>query len=54
MRHSDGKLTDKIYTDENLLETGDAIESLPNLWTNDDIMSRPTFFGHKRTTVVTG
>jgi hypothetical protein len=30
MRHSDGKLTDKIYTDENLLGTESAIESLPN------------------------
>jgi len=30
MRHSDGKLTDKIYTDENLLGTDTAIESLPS------------------------
>jgi hypothetical protein len=30
MRHSDGKLTDKIYTDENLLDTRAAIEGLPS------------------------
>jgi len=30
MRHSDGKLTDKIYTDENLLGTDAVIESLPS------------------------
>jgi integrase len=29
MRHSDGKLTDKIYTDENLLGTDTTIETLP-------------------------
>ncbi len=29
MRHSDGKLTDKIYTDENLLGTETAIDVLP-------------------------
>ena len=30
MRHSDGKLTDKIYTDENLLGTETAIEGMPS------------------------
>ena len=30
MRHSDRRLTDKIYTDENLLGTWSAIDSLPN------------------------
>ena len=30
MRHSDGKLTDKIYTDENLLGIETAIDVLPN------------------------
>jgi integrase len=30
MRHSDGKLTDKIYTDENLLGIETVIESLPS------------------------
>ena len=30
MRHSDGKLTDKIYTDENLLGTEAAIEGMPS------------------------
>jgi hypothetical protein len=29
MRHSDGKLTDKIYTDENLLGIETAIDVLP-------------------------
>jgi hypothetical protein len=29
MRHSDGKLTDKIYTDVNLLEIETAIDVLP-------------------------
>src|SRR5208282_3134601 len=31
MRHSDGKLTDKIYTDVNLLGIEKGIESLPSL-----------------------
>ena len=30
MRHSDRRLTDKIYTDENLLGTWAAIDALPN------------------------
>jgi hypothetical protein len=30
MRHSDRKLTDKIYTDSNLLPTGEVIRNLPN------------------------
>jgi len=30
MRHSDRKLTDKIYTDENLLGTSSAIDALPS------------------------
>jgi integrase len=30
MRHSDRRLTDKIYTDENLLDTAAAIECLPS------------------------
>ena len=30
MRHSDRRLTDKIYTDENLLGTWDAFDHLPN------------------------
>jgi integrase len=30
MRHSDRKLTDKIYTDENLIGTWSAIDALPN------------------------
>ena len=30
MRHSDRRLTDKIYTDENLLGTWSAFDSLPN------------------------
>ncbi len=29
MRHSDGKLTDKIYTDENLLGVKSVIDILP-------------------------
>jgi len=29
MRHSDGKLTDKVYTDENLLGIETAIDVLP-------------------------
>jgi integrase len=30
MRHSDRRLTDKIYTDENLLGTWAAFDTLPN------------------------
>jgi hypothetical protein len=30
MRHSDRRLTDKVYTDENLLGTWGAIDSLPD------------------------
>jgi hypothetical protein len=30
MRHSDRKLTDKIYTDSNLLPTGEVIRKLPD------------------------
>ena len=30
MRHSDRRLTDKIYTDENLLGTWSALDALPN------------------------
>ena len=30
MRHSDRKLTDIIYTDSNLLQTGEVIRNLPN------------------------
>ena len=30
MRHSDQKLTDKIYTDSNLLPTGEVIRNLPD------------------------
>ena len=30
MRHSDRRLTDKVYTDENMLATGAAVESLPS------------------------
>ena len=30
MRHSDRKLTDKIYTDANLLPTGEVIRNLPD------------------------
>ena len=30
MRHSDSKLTDKIYTDSNLLPTGEVIRNLPD------------------------
>ena len=30
MRHSDRKLTDKIYTDSNLLPTGEVIRNLPD------------------------
>jgi len=30
MRHSDRRLTDKVYTDENLLGTSSAIDALPN------------------------
>ena len=30
VRHSDRRLTDKIYTDESLLSTWSAIDSLPN------------------------
>lgn len=30
MRHSDRRLTDKIYTDENLLGTWSAFDALPN------------------------
>jgi hypothetical protein len=30
MQHSDRRLTDKIYTDENLLGTWSAFDSLPN------------------------
>ena len=30
MRHSDRRLTDKVYTDENLLGTWSAIDSLPS------------------------
>jgi integrase len=30
MRHSDRRLTDKIYTDENLLGTWTAFDALPN------------------------
>ena len=33
MRHSDGKLTDKIYTDENLLGTDMDIEGMPSFLT---------------------
>ena len=30
MRHSDRKLTDKLYTDSNLLPTGEVIRNLPD------------------------
>ena len=30
MRHSDRKLTDKTYTDSNLLPTGEVIRHLPD------------------------
>jgi len=30
IRHSDRRLTDKVYTDENMLATGAAVESLPS------------------------
>ena len=30
MRHSDRKLTDKIYTDSNLLPVGELIRNLPD------------------------
>ena len=30
MRHSDRKLTDKIYADSNLLPTGEVIRNLPD------------------------
>ena len=30
MRHSDRKLTDKIYTDSNLLPTGEVVRNLPD------------------------
>src|SRR5208283_1866516 len=30
MRHSDRRLTDKVYTDENLLGTSSAIEAIPS------------------------
>ena len=30
MRHSDRKLTDKIYTDSNLLPLGEVVRNLPN------------------------
>ena len=30
MRHSDRKLTDKIYTDSNLLPVGEVISNLPD------------------------
>ena len=30
MRHSDRKLTDKIYTDSNLLSIGEVIRKLPD------------------------
>ena len=30
MRHSDRKLTDKIYTDSNLLPVGEVIRNLPD------------------------
>lgn len=30
MRHSDRRLTDEVYTDENLLGTGSAVEALPS------------------------
>jgi hypothetical protein len=30
MHHSDRKLTDKIYTDSNLLPTGEVIRNLPD------------------------
>ena len=30
MRHSDRKLTDKIYTDSNLLPIGEVIRKLPD------------------------
>jgi len=33
MRHSDRRLTDEVYTDENLLGTGKAIEALPSYTT---------------------
>ena len=32
MRHSDRRLTDKVYTDENLLGTWAAFDSAPELW----------------------
>ncbi len=30
MRHSDQKLTDKIYTDSNLLPLGEVVRNLPD------------------------
>jgi len=39
MRHSDRRLTDKVYTDENLLGTWGAIDALPSYATPSSIAS---------------
>jgi integrase len=55
MRHSDGKLTDKIYTDENLLGTEMVIEGMPSfLNTASPIASLEMFAtGHNGSSAVT-
>ncbi len=58
MRHSDGKLTDKIYTDENLLGVETAIDVLPTFTgktgTPSQIASqKPVLGGHGVTQAVT-
>lgn len=39
MRHSDRKLTDKIYTDSNLLPLGESVRSLPDEEALTDILT---------------
>ncbi len=51
MRHSDGKLTDKIYTDENLLGVETAIDVLPAFMgtPSQGASQKPVMGGHGMT-----
>ena len=53
MRHSDRRLTDKIYTDENLLGTSSAIEAFPS-YANPASQGASQEFGRSRSKRVIG
>jgi integrase len=53
MRHSDGKLTDNIYTDENQLGTWSAVEALPSFGTLSQGLSQKLVpNGHRMSSAV--